>query len=145
MRSANGLLRGEKPDGIHANIEVSFSVGSRNMWKPLGSQASLLRGRPDRTADGNFTALDLSRRLLTPIVAGSFRLAAGNCPGFILKKIERPPVVPLQKIHSLGRGEFAGAARAVALGIIALGTGHRRREGFLQPLLGRFHGSRRRL
>jgi hypothetical protein len=56
-----------------------------------------------------------------------------------------PPVIPSQNIHPLGRGEFAGAACAVALGIIAPGAGHRRREGFLQPRLGRFHGSRRRL
>jgi hypothetical protein len=31
----------------------------------------------------HFPARELSRRLLTPIVAGSFCLAARDCPGFI--------------------------------------------------------------
>ena len=41
--------------------------------------------------------------------------------------------MPLQNIHPLGLGEFAGAAGAVALGVVALGAGHRRREPFFQP------------
>jgi hypothetical protein len=92
-----------------------------------------------------FPALDLSRRLLTPLASGIVLPRDASLSGVHLKKIERPPSVPLQNIHPLGRGEFAGAGRLVALGIIALGAGHRRREGFLQPRLGRFHGSRRRL
>src|SRR6266404_520285 len=50
-----------------------------------------------------------------------------------------------QNIHSLGRGECARATLAVALCIIALGTGHRRRELYFQPRLGLFQGSQRRL
>jgi hypothetical protein len=54
------------------------------------------------------------------------RLAARDYPGFISRM--RSPVIPSQNIHSFGRGEFACAAEAVALCIIAPGTGHRRRE-----------------
>ena len=50
---------------------------------------------------------------------------------------ERPPLIPLQNIHPLGLGEFAGAAEAVASGVVALGAGHRRSEPFFQPRLRR--------
>jgi hypothetical protein len=92
-----------------------------------------------------FPALDLSRRLLTPLASGIVLPRDASLSGVHLKKIERPPSVPLQNIHPLGRGEFAGAGRPVALGVIALGAGHRRREGLLQPRLRRFHRSLRRL
>src|SRR3984893_15558874 len=57
--------------------------------------------------------------------------------------MERSPVIPLQNIHPFGLGEFARATQAVALCIVALCTGHRRREAFFQPRLGLRHGSRR--
>jgi len=75
-----------------------------------------------------FAAADLSRRLLTPPCRGVVLPGGARLSGVHLRKIERSPGIPLRNIHSLGRGEFAGAAQAVALGIIALGTGHRRRE-----------------
>jgi hypothetical protein len=67
-----------------------------------------------------------SRRLLTPIVAGSFCRAAGDCPGFIQRIWSGRRSFALQNIHSFRLGEFACAAEAVALCIIALCTGHRR-------------------
>src|SRR5260221_1484157 len=57
--------------------------------------------------------------------------------------MERSPVTPLQNIHPFGLGEFARATQVVTLCIVALGTGHRRREAFFQPPLGLRHGSRR--
>ena len=84
-----------------------------------------------------------SRKLPTLIIAGSFRLAARDCPGFIQGISSGGQSFALQNIHSLGRGEGACATLAVALGIIALGTGHRRREPFLQLRLRLLHGSRR--
>ena len=63
--------------------------------------------------------------------------------GVHLKNMERSPVTPLENIHPFGLGEFARATQTVALRIIALGTGHRRREAFFQPRLGLRHGSRR--
>jgi hypothetical protein len=74
---------------------------------------------------GNCGAREPSRRLLTRIVAGRSAWRRETIRGFFE---DRSPVVPLQNIHSFGRGEFAGAAEAVALGIVALGAGHRRRE-----------------
>jgi len=63
-----------------------------------------------------------------PIVAGSFCLAARDCPGSICRIWRGRRSFSLQNIHSFGRAEFACATEAVALCIIALGTGHRRRE-----------------
>ena len=69
------------------------------------------------------------------VLPGGARLS-----GVQLKNVERSPVTPLKNIHSFGLGEFARATQAVALCIIALCTGHRRREGFFQPRLGLRHG-----
>jgi hypothetical protein len=119
---------------------------------PLRSIAAWRRRRPSDIDDpGNrtatpmnpFAARDLSRRLLTPIVAGSFWLAARDYPGFIQGISSGRRSLASQNIHSLGRGEGACATLAVALCIIALGTGHRRREPFLQLRLRLLHGSRR--
>ena len=116
---------------------------------PLGCRASLLDTDDPRNGTGtpmnHFPARELSRRLLSPMVAGSFCPAARDCPGFIQGISSGGQSFALQNIHSLGRGEGACATLAVALGIIALGTGHRRREPFLQLRLRLLHGSRRRL
>ncbi len=48
--------------------------------------------------------------------------AGARLSGIHLKKIERSPAIPLQNIHPLGLGEFAGAAGGVALGVIAPGA-----------------------
>jgi hypothetical protein len=84
------------------------------------------------------------RRLLSRLAAASF-CSQRETVRVIRREQTGPPLIPLHNIHPLGRAEFAGAARAVALGIIAPGAGHRRREGFLQPRLRRFHRCRRRL
>src|SRR5258708_34238630 len=70
------------------------------------------------------------------VLPGGTRLS-----GVHLKNVERSPVTPLKNIHSFGLGEFARATQAVALCIIALPAGHRRREAFFQPRLGLRHGS----
>ena len=76
----------------------------------------------------HFAARAFSRRQLTPIVAGSFCLTGRETVRGSFEEYGAVAGHSLQKIHSFGLGEFALATLAVALCIIAFGTGHRRRE-----------------
>jgi hypothetical protein len=88
---------------------------------------------------------DVHPSFASKLVAAVNSPAGAKLSGVHLKNSEAPPLIPLKHIHPLRLGEFAGAAEAVALGVIAFGAGHRRREGFLQPRLGLRHVGLRRL
>jgi hypothetical protein len=83
-------IYGEDTTGLRPRVadlaEPPKSV-RRGPVLPLGCGAGLLiSARPGNrtgTPTNHFSGRKLSRRLLTPIVAGSFCLGARDCPGFI--------------------------------------------------------------
>ena len=97
----------------------------------------------DRNADESLPRAPAFAEAVDPDRCGTVLPGARDCAGVIQRISSGRRSLALQNIHSFGRGECARATLAVALGIIALGTGHRRREPFLQLRLRLLHGSRR--